>query len=120
MWKPKSKAEREMGPELGEGVLQTVEGLVEEEKKKKAVTSTLLELVLFAAVILSGVGIAYLVTVWKRVPFGFYVWPFVFCTDAFLLTTIGYFATEGTRERIYALFSFLSLACLIVQMVVLF
>ncbi len=120
MWKPKSKEEREMGPELGEGVMQTVEGLVEAEKKKRTAGAVLLEILVIIIALLAGVAAAFLVARIRDVNFGFYTWPFIVCTDVFVLTTIGYFATEGGVEKVYGVCSVLSMACMIVQMAILF
>lgn len=120
MWKPKSKEEREMGPELGEGVLQTVEGLVEQEKKKKSVGAILLEILVILLGVSVGFLAAYLTARIRDVNFGFYTWPFIVCTDVFVLTTIGFFSTDGKIEKIYGIGSVISLACMIVQFAVLF
>lgn len=120
MWKPKSREEREMGPELGEGVLQTVEGLVEQEKKKKSVGTIILEILVAFLGLSVGFLVAFLVAKIRDVNFGFYTWPLIVCTDVFALTTIGFFCTDGKIEKIYGICSVISLACMIVQMAVLF
>lgn len=120
MWKPKSREEREMGPELGEGVLQTVEGLVEEERKKKSVGTVLLEIVVLCFGLGIGFLAAFLVAGLHGVRLGFYAWPFIVCADVFALTTIGFFSTDGKTEKIYGVCSVVSLASVIVQSAVLF
>lgn len=120
MWKPKSREEREMGPELGEGVLQTVEGLVQEEEKKRTVASVLAEILTILIALSTGFLVAFLIAKFRDVNFGFYTWPLIVCTDAFVLTTIGFFSTEGKTEKIYGVCSIVSMACMIVQMAVLF
>lgn len=120
MWKPKSREERELGPELGEGEVKTIEDLRKEEAQKKSGARIFAEILILLAVLLSGFLVAFLVAKVNGASFGFYTWPLIACTDVFVFTTIGFFQTEGKIEKIYGLCSIASAACVIVQMAVLF
>lgn len=120
MWKPKSREERELGPELGEGEVKTIEDIVREEEHKKNVGHIFAEILILIAVLASGFLVAFLVAKLNDVNFGFYTWPLIACTDVFVFTTIGFFSTEGRTEKIYGLCSIASIACVIVQIAVLF
>ena len=89
MWKPKSREERELGPELGEGEVKTIEDLRREEAQKKSGTRIFAEILILLAVLLSGFLVAFLVAKVNGASFGFYTWPLIACTDVFVFTTIG-------------------------------
>lgn len=78
------------------------------------------EILFFLGVLLSGVFVAMLVAKMNGVNFGWYAWPLVVCVDLFVFSTTGFFLTEGKKEILYGACSIASVACVIVQLALLF
>lgn len=80
----------------------------------------ILQMVYLAGVLLSGVLVAVLVAAINGMRFGFYTWPIVLCVDVFVFTTVGFFMTTDRKEVLYGACSIASIACIILQLAILF
>lgn len=75
---------------------------------------------IFIGCLVAGILAAFIATKISRMAFGMYVWPFAACVGIFLLSTIGFFVTEGNKEVLYGTCSIASLASGIVQLAIFF
>ena len=79
-----------------------------------------LQILLVAGILFSGVLAAYLVACINRADFGIRLWPLMVSVDVFVFSTIGFFMTEDQYEVLYGFCSIASVACAIVQLAILF
>lgn len=93
----------------------------QQEKQGRKILYKLFPVLVIASVSLAfGAGVTALAVRINQAEVGVYLLPFLFSASIFLLSTIGFFLTEGKKEMLYGACSILGATCAIVQLALIF